>query len=532
MKPGQAFVKHRLFIIAICAALALTGCAHIATVKEIQPRRAGFEAKAGDPITALDRCLGAAEGAWRKLDRDPADAEALRDYNFAVARICGTLRTAQLTPWIAPINVGSRTLAWQPHPNPVWNPALYELIPTDQLDIRGTYVDEREIRDGIGAPLIAKRVADQVHDYAPTPHFYYCATAVASFEGSRCVLSLEDPLETETVRIGQHTFSLAADYTAPLAMMLVEMHPKKLGLPRLLHPAKFAATTRIARLEPFDPNKTVVLVVHGLMSSPATWLPLINHLRGDEDVRRNYQFWFFSYPSGYPYSYSAALLRNELDQAEKRYPSNKKMVVIGHSMGGCVSRLLITDSERRIWDQMFTVPPESMDVTPEHKHILTESTIFYHRPEIGRVIFISSPHRGANLASGWLGHFFARLVQMPADLLRIGKEELRYQKNSEGHKHLDRFPDSIDTLAPDNDFVRALHTIPIKAGIPYHTIAGDRGRGDAPKSSDGLVPYWSSHLPDAESEKIVPSHHNAQRHPEAFEEVHRILTLHSKSEPP
>ena len=202
------------------------------------------------------------------------------------------------------------------------------------------------------------------------------------------------------------------------------------------------------------------------------------------------------------------------------------MVVVGHSMGGCISRLLITDSDRRIWDQMFTVAPEEMDLTPEHKHILTESTIFRHRPEIGRVIFISSPLRGADLAAGWLGRLGARLVQMPADLVSIGKEEERYEKVAEGHRHLSRFPDSVDTLAPDNDFVRALHTVPLKSGIPHHTIAGDRGRGNAPNSSDGIVPYWSSHLATAESEKIVPSHHGAHMHPAGIAEVRRILELH------
>ncbi len=515
----------------LCLLLALTfaGCAQYATVSEIKPRRAGFETQAGEPVAALGRFIDAAESAWRKLDRDPADAEARRDYNFAVARLCDTLRQSKLAPWKAPIKAGAHTLAWKRDSRPEWNPALYELIPTDQLDIRGTYVDEREIKDGLGAPLVARRLADQAHEYAPTPHFYYGVTAVLRFEGSRCVLAFEDPLARETVQVGRRTFPLAADFTAPLAMMLVEMHPKELELPRLLHPAKFAGTTRIARLEPFDPNKTVVLVVHGLMDSPATWFPLINHLRAQEDVRRNYQFWFFSYSSGYPYPYSAAILRRELDHAEKRYPSHKKMVVIGHSMGGCISRLLITDSGRRVWDAMFTVPPERMDVTPEHKHILTESTIFAHRPEIGRVVFISAPHRGSNLASNWFGRLATGLVQMPATLLSVGRDEARYEKHAAGDLHLKRFPDSIDTLAPNNHFVRALNTVPIKPGIPHHTIAGDRGKGDAPKSSDGVVPYWSTHQPGAQSEKIVPSGHPAHQHPQTVEEVHRILTLHTQS---
>lgn len=515
-------------ILSLFVAFAFAGCAQVATVKEIQPRRAGFEAKARDPIAALNDSINAAENAWRKLDADPTDAEARRDYNFAVARICGTLRKEGLAPWNAPIQTGRHTLTWKRDLRPEWNPRLYELIPADQLDIRGTYVDVREIKDGLGAPIVAKRLADQAREYAPTPHFYYAATAVARFEGDRCVLAFEDPLARETTRVGRRTFPLAADYTAPLAMMVVEMHPEKLELPRLLHPAKFASTTRLARLEPYDPNKTVVLVVHGLMSSPATWLPLVNHLRADESLRRNYQFWLFSYPTGYPYSYSAAVLRRELDHMESRFPLRKKMVVIGHSMGGCISRLLVTDAQRRIWDQMFTVPPERMNISPEHRHILTESSIFAHRPEIGRVIFISAPLRGATLASGWLGRLGASLVDLPSDLVTLGKERALYEKNETGHRHLNRFPDSVDTLSPENGFVRALQTVPITTGIPYHTIAGDRGRGDAPHSSDGLVPYWSSHLPGASSEKIVPTHHNAHQHQQAIEEVQRILKLHAR----
>jgi hypothetical protein len=73
--------------------------------------------------------------------------------------------------------------------------------------------------------------------------------------------------------------------------------------------------------------------------------------------------------------------------------------------------------------------------------------------------------------------------------------------------------------------VIAINTIPIKPGIPYHTIMGDRGRGDAPNSSDGIVPYWSSHMEGAESELIVPSGHPAHQNPKAIQEVRRILVL-------
>ena len=511
--------KFSAFLLLCTLPIWLASCASVVKISET---------KAGGTTGTLESQVAAIESAWRKLERLPTSAEAQSEYNASVDQIFTTLRNAKLKPWAAPIKVGAFTLAWQPHARPVWAPAQYDLIPTSQMKIAGSYVDQRVIKPGLGAPLVARRSADQVHEYAPTPHFHFAATGVARFEGKRCVLALEDPMEAEKVRLGSRSYPLAADLTAPAAMMLAEMEKEKLGLPRLLHPAKYAATARVSRLEPYDPNKTVVLLVHGLMSSPATWFPMMNHLQSNAEVRRKYQFWFFSYPSGYPYAYSAAIMRRELDKAEKHYPLHKKMIVIGHSMGGCISRLLITDSGPRIWNELFEVSPEKIDLSPEHKHILTESTIFQHRPEIGRVIFISAPLRGADLASGWLGRVGARLVSLPGNMLNVGKDILSFRKPAAGHQHLKRIPTSVDSLSEKNDFVLAVQKVPLTPGIPHHTIAGDRGKGDAPNSSDGLVPYWSSHLTSAASEKIVPSHHPAHQHPQCMDEVLRILMLHDR----
>jgi hypothetical protein len=104
------------------------------------------------------------------------------------------------------------------------------------------------------------------------PRIFYGVTALIRFEGRRAVVAFEDPLATENVSLGGRRFPLAADYTVPLAVMLASAQPKKMELTRLLRPAKYAQTARISRLQPYDPNKTVVLVVHGLMDSPATWM--------------------------------------------------------------------------------------------------------------------------------------------------------------------------------------------------------------------------------------------------------------------
>lgn len=94
---------------------------------------------------------------------------------------------------------------------------------------------------------------------------------------------------------------------------------------------------------------------------------------------------------------------------------------------------------------------------------------------------------------------------------------------------LNRMPNSIDTLSPNDPFVKIMNALPLAKGVPYHSIIGDRGRGDTPNSSDGVVPYWSSHVGGAESEKIVPSGHGADQNPEGIAEVVRILKEHIES---
>ena len=548
-----ALTRFPQFAVALITACAIAGCA---TYSKVSQRRPGYHPIAGavgalananaeivkalrldrrDPLAALGEYMTAAETASDQLQRNPQDEPARHAYNFAVGRIIGTIGDAKLDPWTHPLRVpasgGEFVLTHKPDPRPQWNPALYNFTPADQFDIHGTYVTERTIRSGLGAPVVAvgRETNQDARANFSLSRIYYGVTAVARFEGHRCVLSFEDPLAEETIQVDGHTYRLAADFTVPLAVLLASTNPKKLELTRLLNPAKYAETARISRLQPYDPNKTVVLVVHGLMDSPATWTPMLNRLRGDEDIRRNYQFWFYSYPSGYPYPYSASILRHELDAIEKRFPLRKKMVVIGHSMGGCISRLLITDTGEELWMKLFNKPPEQLPLSPESRKIFTDALIFRHRPEVGRVIFISAPLRGSDLASNWLGRIGSSLVRAPSTLVSAGDSVLKITTFHSGDLKLKRIPNSVDTLAPNNRFVKAINTIPITPGIPYHTVMGDRGKGDAPNSSDGVVPYWSSHMDGAKSELVVPSGHGAHQNPQAIEEVRRILALNASA---
>jgi hypothetical protein len=503
------------------------------TVAQAIVRAQGLER--AQPLVALDAYASAARDSLRELERNPSDKEARRCYNFAVAGIFSVVRTAKLAPWTQPVQFGANselTLTGKKDPSKPeqQNPAHYDLIPTDELRYHGAYVKEDVTKEGIGAPLVAVRrlTAEQAAALFTPPAIYYGMTGVVEFEGSRCVLSIHDPIGSETVQVEGRTYPLAANFTASFAMLLAKEKPQKLGLIRLLRPEQYAATARVARLEPYNPNKAVVLVIHGLMDTPATWTPMINDLRSDKEIRRNYQFWFFSYPSGYPYPYSALILRHELDAIEKKYPLRKPMVLIGHSMGGCISRTLITDAGMKLWMEGFGKPPEQVEIPEDSKRLLKEAIIFNHRPEIGRVIFMSTPHQGSDMAGNWLGRFGSMLIKTPGKVLHIGQTISEAVTPDPAALQLKRLPNSVDTLAPNNRFVMAINKIPTAPGIPFHSIIGDRGKGDSPNSTDGVVAYWSSHFPGAASELIVPSNHSSPLNPQAIAEVHRILKLNAR----
>jgi pimeloyl-ACP methyl ester carboxylesterase len=536
----------------VLAAAIVAGCApQIAVVSEKPPAR--FRATSGtnraiaqtidraqgleqkQPLVALEAYVSGARDSFHDVDRNSANTEARKCYNFSVAGIFSVIRHAKLDPWTQPLRFGGNnelTLTGRKDlTKPEQNPALYELIPTDELRYHGAYVKNDVKKDGIGAPLVAVRhlTPEQAATLFTAPAIYYGVTGIAEFEGSRCILSIKDPLAAETVTVDGHSYPLAANFTASLAMGLAREKPQKLGFVRLLRPQEYASTFRVARMEPYNPNKSVVLVIHGLMDTPVTWVPLVNDLRSDEEIRRNYQIWFFSYPSGYPYPYSALILRQELDAIEKKFPLRKRMVVIGHSMGGCISRTLITDTGNKLWLEAFGKTPEQTEMPAESKELLKQAIILKHRPEIGRVIFMSAPLRGSDLAKNWVGRIGSMLVKTPSKLITVGQTIRENIKPDPAALQLKRFPNSVDTLAPNNRFVVAINKIPITPGIPYHTIVGDRGRGDTPKSSDGVVPYWSSHLDAARSEFIAPSNHGSPLNPQAIAEVHRILKLSIQS---
>ncbi len=490
---------------------------HLATAEQAQPS------------VALGDDLSAAQLSLNILEQRPSDSSAQSIYNFSVARAVENVERAKIQPWQHKIDIVGPTSQYTlTTPKPIdseHDPDRYDLFPTDSLKISGQFFKTRPSISGIGAPLVAVgRVENpRSREQFKLRRVYAPVTAVIKFADKRAELEFVDPMKTERVAIGKRTFPLAIDLNAPTAMLIARERPERLGFARVINPQKYADTTRLTQLQQFDPARTPVIFVHGLQETGASWAPMIDTLRNDPWIRGHYQFWFFSYPSGYPYPYSAALFRQDLDGIDRAFPNHKRVVLIGHSMGGMICRLMITDAGEKIWRDFFSTPPAKTPLASDTRKLLVESLVFSHRPDVQRAVFISTPHRGSKIASGLIGRIGASLVRTPKQFMSIYASTKPLVIADPAARTLKRMPNSVDTLEPNDRFVQAVDKIPITPGIPYHSIMGDRGRGDTPNSSDGIVPYWSSHLDGAESELIVNSDHGAQYNQQAIREVERIL---------
>ena len=66
-----------------------------------------------------------------------------------------------------------------------------------------------------------------------------------------------------------------------------------------------------------------------------------------------FQFWFFTYETGNPILYSAMRLREALETAvatldpAAQDPALRQMVLLGHSQGGLLVKLMVVDLEAR-----------------------------------------------------------------------------------------------------------------------------------------------------------------------------------------
>jgi pimeloyl-ACP methyl ester carboxylesterase len=343
-------------------------------------------------------------------------------------------------------------------------------------------------------------------------------------------------MEVDAIDIRGVRVPLAADFTAPLGLLVSRTPLKSIGLSQTLSAEEWLDEAGFYMAEPFDPHKIPLITVHGLLSSPITWLNLQNDLMGDTEILQHYQIWHFFYPAGLPIAFSARLFRDKLQEIyhffdpHDQYPALHNSVIIAHSMGGLLAHTVISDSGDQLWHRFFQKAPDEVTLSAEVKQQLDQTLRFQHSPFIRRIIFVAVPHRGSGLSESLAGEIGRMLITTPKTILqalRLLLEQVGTAMAPDEKAYLiEEDPSSIRALSPNNPLIKALAQIAIAHNIPFHSIIGDRGLGNGAQGSDGGMPYTSAHLDGAESELIVPTGHSAHTHPLAVREVKRILKLH------
>ena len=519
--------------IALLAALAFAGCAQISTAPETRAVAKSLHearAKGASEETRAALYLQAAAEAAPRVGPGSQSTAARETYNAAAAELAVLLRTGDNGRlWNHPLTLTSGGGTYRLHFQPgsrqgVWAPGFFTSLVLAR-DVSEKIIKHPDRQDGIGGALVGVRKMTPREPFAPLVGTTSTVTATLDFHGHDATLALRDPSRQPKARVAGAERPLAADFSAPLAYYPSPNETIE-GLMGALRVSHYMDKTGLYMLDPYDPDRIPLIFVHGLISTARMWRNVINEIETDPTLRGRFQCWVFNYPTGNPMAYSALRFREELAKEEKLHGFPHGFVLVGHSMGGLVAQMQATTLTRAAWNRGAPSVAEKLLTGLPVGCLVHRATIFDANPKLRRVVFICTPHRGATLATSGIGEIAMRLIALPADLTAsvtgsLGNSLAAITGSAK------RLPNSITSLSPANPTLKVMDKVPMR--VPHHTILGDRGKNDSPNSTDGVVPYWSSHLDSAQSQKIVPGPHGSCELPETTVELKRILHLHLKS---
>ncbi|MGY0633357.1 esterase/lipase family protein [Luteimonas sp. A478] len=543
----------------------------------------------GDPDTRLQAWMEAVRHAYAYLfftGRAPGDRAfedrqtQVRDwYNYAVQEASTLLFEENMVQQAADADAGMshesdmQRAGWTFHLDldnvrlPQSSGPPQELLPAASLAFTGLRSIWR--RDGFGAELVA--VMDEASTTAPRPardhaaahghaagdrpvrrpqppawsempspgitvlFRFHNADLAAVLAADEVQVEVHDPYASDSIVVNGQRVPLAANFTAGYGLWLARSGFNLESLRTLFGREDGIHRPHLYLMQPYDPDRRIILMLHGLASSPEAWVNLANEIQGDEELRRNFQIWQVYYPTNVPVVLNHAAIRGLLANVLEHFDpgrtasASQEIVLIGHSMGGLISRLMVSTADIELWEWF----QDGRDIDPERleriRPRLDPMLRFEPFPGITRTVFIATPHRGTDVAGHTLGRWISRLVRLPLTLVEELGEALQMPTahaadGSSGDTG--RLSNSIDNLDRNDPFVRAAADLPISPTLPYHSIIA-RTDPTVPleQSDDGLVPYPSAHLPDALSEEVITSGHSVQQTALAILEIRRILHL-------
>ena len=346
-------------------------------------------------------------------------------------------------------------------------------------------------------------------------------------------IKVYDPYSIDKVNIAGQPYSLAANFSAPYGLWLAENNLRAAAYLTLIDRDQHLIMPHLYMLEPYNPNKKIIVLVHGLASSPEAWIAVTNDIMGDAVLREHYQVWQVFYSTNMPILESRfqiyALLKQAFSTVNPKDAAAKDAVLIGHSMGGIISRLLVSDAD--ISKQALAMMKNRQQTRLRKHPVIGERLKMKPITNFDRAIFLAAPHRGTDYADRWFTLAARKIIRLPATFLTTLADTLTSDdvdlKDFVKTLTNDVIQNGPSDLSKKSKFMELTANIPPEKGLVFHSIMGNITKSDDPNViTDGIVPYKSAHLDGAVSEKIIHGGHSIQETPEAILELRRILRQH------
>ncbi|NCI77142.1 alpha/beta fold hydrolase [Acinetobacter kanungonis] len=347
------------------------------------------------------------------------------------------------------------------------------------------------------------------------------------------VIRAYDPYKYEQIQLAGKNYPLAANFSTPYGLWLAQNNLGKAAYLTLIDRDNRLTMPHLYMLEPYNPNKKVIVLVHGLASSPEAWIRLTNDIMGDKVLRENYQVWQVFYSTNMPITESRfqiyALLKQSFAQVNANASAKNDAVLIGHSMGGIIARLLVSDAD--VTQKALSMMSNRQLNKYKNVPIVSQRMNIQDIPNFSRAIFLSAPHHGTAYADLWFTRAARKVIKLPGTFLTAVGDTLQSQEHdfSDLAKQIDQglIQNGPSDLSYKSKFMVLTSDIVPRKGLLFHSIMGNNTDSNDPNViTDGVVPYKSAHLDGAVSEKIIKGGHSIQETPEAVLELRRILRLH------
>ncbi len=533
----------KLCSIALTASFLLTSCSRSLVCDPVDPELYEF-----DSIQEAQQDFAAWKREWLILTDESQDMEvrlaAMKRYNAYLLDFLRHLREKfheaveddrEMHCKVFDIIYERKSVSTRPL-HIVYN----DIVPAADVDIDS--LDDEFSLEGLGVSLVGIIPEEKIEDAGIKHNINSVGTArtltaVMDFSGEHPRLRLIPRFKRERYTEGKSRYLLSANYTAALEIYWRLTDTTKWRWLGMLRPDEVKNVEGLSCVESYDPDRIPVILAHGLFSTPKTFNQMVNRLLIDDRIRRHFQFWYFTYATGDSWVHSAEKYRKALDDLRAQVDPQKKnknwdkKVLVGHSMGGLITHYSQTTES---WNMLQSIVTDEYQKKYLHAEYMNKpfpnpyyeavrERFFFEPVSAGRVVYMATPHQGAPLADYYIVELFSRLIQLPENVIAETLRVITLQDNIllfRPERVTDWFT-STSQLSTDSPFIKGLQGLPVQ-DVKTHSIIGDQGDGDSPDSSDGVVPYWSSHI-NWGSECIVPSSHSVQKDEETAVEMKRIL---------